>query len=49
MAKGSRNEMKNVSVAFEILDKNIVPPIGWTKFSGYLIFDVKMDFPRKAR
>ena len=24
-------------------------PIGWSKSSGHIIFDVKMDFTRKAR
>ena len=47
--KAVENEMKNVSVAFEILDENEAPPIGWTVSSGHLVFDVKMDFTRKAR
>ena len=42
-------EMKNVAVAFEILDDKTRIPIGWTKSSGHLVFDVKMDFTRKAR
>ena len=42
-------EMSNVAVAFEILDAGKVPPVGWTKSSGHLVFDVKMDFTRKAR
>ena len=42
-------EMNNVAVAFEILDINAPIPIGWTKSSGHIIFDVKMDFTRKAR
>ena len=24
-------------------------PVGWTKSSGHLVFDVKMDFTREAR
>ena len=42
-------EMKNVRVAFDILDKekNIEP--GRTYLECYMIFDVKMDFTRKAR
>ena len=42
-------EMKNVAVAFEILEKGQKAPIGWKKSSGHLVFDVKMDFTRKAR
>lgn len=42
-------EMANVKVAFEILRKGEVSPPGWTKSSGHLVFDVKMDFTRKAR
>jgi len=42
-------EMKNVRIAFDVLDKdsNIEP--GRTFLECYLIFDVKMDFTRKAR
>ena len=42
-------EMKNVAVAFEILADGTPIPVGWTKSSGHLVFDVKMDFTRKAR
>jgi hypothetical protein len=42
-------EMANVKVAFEILDTDQAIPVGWTKSSGHLVFDVKMDFTRKAR
>ena len=35
------NEMKNVSVAFEIIDHGEPNPVGWAQSSGYLIFDVK--------
>ena len=42
-------EMFNVGVAFEILDENIKAPPGWSKVTGHLVFDVKMDFTRKAR
>ena len=40
-------EMFNVGVAFEILEEG--QPLGWKKASGHLIWDVKMDFTRKAR
>ena len=44
-----QKEMKNVAVAFEILELGWPIPIGWTRSSGHLVFDVKMDFTRKAR
>ena len=42
-------EMYNVSVAFKILEEGESLPPGWTRSSGHIIFDVKMDFTRKAR
>jgi len=42
-------EMKNVSVAFDFLDPDANTPAGYTFMSCRLIFDVKMDFTRKAR
>ncbi|EJK53260.1 hypothetical protein THAOC_27335, partial [Thalassiosira oceanica] len=42
-------EMRNVSVAFRILKRGQKAPVGYTRSSGHLIFDVKMDFTRKAR
>lgn len=42
-------EMVNVGVAFEVLDEGKPAPIGWHKVTGHLVFDVKMDFTRKAR
>ena len=41
--------MKNVGIAFQLLQHGDDPPVGYTKASGHLIFDVKMDFTRKAR
>ena len=41
--------MTNVGIAFTILDNGINSPPGWSKASGHLVFDVKMDFTRKAR
>ncbi len=41
-------EMGNVCVAFEILGPHMKVPPGWHKASGHLVFDVKMDFTRKA-
>ena len=42
-------EMYNVGVAFEILEEGQKALPGWSKASGHLIWDVKMDFTRKAR
>ena len=41
--------MTNVSIAFTIIDNGINTPPGRRKASGHLVFDVKMDFTRKAR
>ena len=42
-------EMMNVSVAFNILPKGESAPAGYKKASGHLVWDLKMDFTRKAR
>ena len=42
-------EMYNVGVAFEILEEGQRAPKGWSSCTAHLIFDVKMDFTRKAR
>ena len=44
-----KKEMYNASIAFDILELGEKPPPGWSKASGHMIFDVKMDFTRKAR
>ena len=41
--------MHNVGVAFEVLREGEKAPPGWSKVTGHLVFDVKMDFTRKAR
>jgi hypothetical protein len=41
-------EMHNVGVAFEVLEDGKGAPQGWTKASGHIIWDLKMDFTRKA-
>ena len=41
--------MANVAVAFQVLETDDPIPVGWAKSSGHLVFDVKMDFTRKAR
>ena len=42
-------EMYNVGVAFEILDEGAHAPHGWKQVTRHLVWDVKMDFTRKAR
>ena len=42
-------EMHNVGVAFQILDDDEHIPVGYKKATGHMVFDVKMDFTRKAR
>ena len=44
-----KKEMTNVGVAFQIQEEGEVIPNGYKKVTGHLIFDVKMDFTRKAR
>lgn len=44
-----KKEMENVAIAFEIMDDDEVLPPGFKPASCHLIFDVKMDFTRKAR
>ena len=41
-------EMTNVGIAFEVLEEGQQPPVGWKKQSGHLVWDLKMDFTRKA-
>ena len=36
-------------MAFEILDEGAHVPHGWKQVTGHLVWDVKMDFTRKAR
>jgi hypothetical protein len=43
-----KKEMGNVCIAFEVLDPKAKAPVGWHKASGQIVFDVKMDFTRKA-
>ena len=42
-------EMMNVGIAFDILYDNDVVPPGWSKVTGHVIFDCKMDMTRKSR
>ena len=42
-------EMGTVHPAFKFLDEGAAQPVGYTAIRGHIIFDVKMDFTRKAR
>jgi hypothetical protein len=42
-------EMHNVGIAFSVQDEGQQAPVGWSKVTGHIIYDVKMDFTRKAR
>ena len=44
-----QKEMKNVIPAFKILESDEGIPLGFSKLSVHLIFDVKVDLTRKAR
>jgi hypothetical protein len=41
--------MKNVKVAFHFLNEEEQVPMGYKQIPCHIIFDVKMDFTRKAR
>jgi hypothetical protein len=47
--KALEKEMTNIGIAFEVLDDGVKAPVGWSKVTGHLVWDVKMDFTRKAR
>ena len=43
-------EIKNVGIAFDMLEDHQSVPAGWIKASSHLLWDVKMDFTTmKAR
>jgi hypothetical protein len=44
-----QKELKNVQIAFKFLEEGEAAPIGYKKIPCHIIFDVKMDFTRKAR
>eukprot|EP00957_Ditylum_brightwellii_P078264 5950878-Ditylum_brightwellii.AAC.1 len=41
--------MFNVGIAFEVLEHKRNLPVGWKEVTSHIVFDVKMDFTRKAR
>ena len=42
-------EMGNLMIAFEMKNHGEEAPPGWFKATGHIVWDVKMDFTRKAR
>ena len=46
--KALAKEMFNVGVAFKILEHGRKALHGWHLVTGHLVWDVKMDFTRKA-
>jgi hypothetical protein len=42
-------EMHNAGIAFEIMEDDQPLPVGLRKVTGHMVFDVKMDYTRKAR
>ena len=43
-----KKEMLNISVAFEVLNEGKNAPVRWSQATGHLVWDMKMDFTRKA-
>jgi Reverse transcriptase (RNA-dependent DNA polymerase) len=42
--------MHNIGMGFEVLEASEAMPVGWSKVTGHMVFDVKMEsFIRKAR
>ena len=44
-----KKELKATMPAFEFIEDDTVNLVGYTEISGHMVFDVKMDFTRKAR
>jgi hypothetical protein len=44
-----QKELKNVKIAFKFLEEGDKAPVGYKQIPCHIIFDVKMDFTRKAR
>jgi hypothetical protein len=44
-----KKEMKIIMPAVKILEEGTISPIGYQQIPCHIVFDVKMDFTRKAR
>jgi hypothetical protein len=42
-------KMVNIGIAFEVLEASRATPVGWSKVTGHMVFDVKMCLTQKAR
>ena len=49
MEGGNREEMKNVLVAFDILNEDERVPAHLKKLGVHFVFDINMDMTRKSR
>eukprot|EP00957_Ditylum_brightwellii_P004210 320146-Ditylum_brightwellii.AAC.1 len=47
-ARAIEKELKNVQLAFNILEKDESVPVGFQHIDFHWVFDIKMDFTRKA-
>ena len=41
--------MKSIGIAFDVLETGKIDPVRCNRHSGYVTFELKMDFTRKAR
>ena len=46
--KAIKKEMMNVGISFELLEHFDNVPVRWHVVTRHIIFDVKIDFTRKA-
>jgi hypothetical protein len=49
MEEAIQKELQNIRSAFHFLSDDETVPIGYKKIPCHVVFDVKMDFTRKAR
>lgn len=49
MVTALEKEMGSLMIAFKLKNHGEKAPPGWHKSTGHIIWDVKMDFTRKAR
>ena len=47
--QATNKEIKNIKVAIELLDEGETAPSDWSLATGHMIWDLKLDFTRKAR
>ena len=42
------NDMHNVGIDFDILDRYCHAPVVWNKFTGNIVFGINIDFTREV-